>query len=74
MLRPILPIKMALLLVSTASLSTLAQMDAPLLVKPLLLLLPLQIFAVVYVVWHWRERSRLIAKQTLPTRSQSPNP
>ncbi|WP_039728525.1 hypothetical protein [Leptolyngbya iicbica] len=57
MLKVNLPVNLVLVLMSTACLGTLSQVEVPLFAKPFLLLLPLQTAALAYVVWYWRERA-----------------
>ncbi len=54
-----LPVKLAIVLMSAATLSTLTQIEVPLFLKPMVLLLPLQIAALAYVLWYWRDRSNM---------------
>lgn len=51
--------KLALTLVALTSaggFGTLAQVEVPWLLKPALYLLPLQVAAIAYVIWYWRDR------------------
>ncbi|NEQ47072.1 MAG: hypothetical protein F6K00_27430 [Leptolyngbya sp. SIOISBB] len=52
-----MPIKLIVVLMSAATFSTLTQVEVPLFIKPMVLLLPLQIAAIAYVIWYWRDRS-----------------
>jgi len=56
MVKPKLSLMMAVALVSATGFGTLAQVAIPLWLKPALLLLPLQIAAIAYVIWYWRDR------------------
>ena len=56
---------MGLVLLSAACLGTLSQVEVPLFAKPFVLLLPLQMAAIAYVLWYWRERRELRTSQRL---------
>ncbi|MEM6716492.1 MAG: hypothetical protein AAF622_15585 [Cyanobacteria bacterium P01_C01_bin.147] len=44
---------------SAATFTTLTQIEVPLFLKPMVLLLPLQMAALGYVAWYWRDRSKV---------------
>ncbi|MGF1458482.1 MAG: hypothetical protein ACFBSG_05585 [Leptolyngbyaceae cyanobacterium] len=50
-------VKITIVLISAACLGVIAQADVPLMMKPALLLLPLQVSAIAYVIWHWQRRT-----------------
>ena len=52
-----LPLKLITVLLSAATFSALTQVEVPLFLKPMVLLLPLQTAAIAYVIWYWRDRS-----------------
>ena len=60
-----LSIKVGLVLLSAACLGTLGQVEVPLLAKPFVLLLPLQMAAIAYVLWYWRDRHESCSPQRL---------
>lgn len=52
-----LPLKLTVVLMSAATFSTLTQLEMPFFLRPIVLLLPLQVAAIAYVVEYWRDRS-----------------
>lgn len=54
-----MPVKLTIVLMSAATFTTLTQIEVPLFLKPMVLLLPLQMAALGYVAWYWRDRSKV---------------
>jgi len=75
MAKPKIALTLALVLSSAGGFGTLTQIEVPGLLKPALLLLPLQLAAIAYVIWYWRDRpvaAHPIDHPPLPNHSQNP--
>ncbi|MEM9769038.1 MAG: hypothetical protein AAF892_14310 [Cyanobacteria bacterium P01_D01_bin.71] len=73
MLKRRAPINIALLLSSAATFGVLTQVDIAPWLKPALLLLPLQVVAIAYVIWVWRDRSATARSLSRQSNSQIHN-